>query len=107
LSRQKLDDLDPALQGAAQYLYDLLVWHGLRPFITSGRRTRAQQEILYSRYLRGLSRFPAAPPGQSLHERGQAFDLVVTPREYLHVIGQLWISWGGRWSPSDPIHFSL
>jgi D-alanyl-D-alanine carboxypeptidase-like protein len=70
--------------------------------VTSTRRSRVQQARLYRRYLRGLSPLPAAPPGQSLHERGLAVDLVMND---LPTLGAWWISQGGRWSASDPVHF--
>jgi LAS superfamily LD-carboxypeptidase LdcB len=76
--------------------------------LTSTRRTLGQQRILYRRYLAGLSRFPAAPPGTSKHERGLAFDATGSP-EVLAYAGRVWESWGGRWGGrfGDPIHFEL
>ena len=48
---------------------------GLEGFsITSGYRTKAQQQALYDAYLRGEGNL-AAPPGRSLHEQGRAVDL--------------------------------
>src|SRR5256884_9694199 len=43
--------------------------------VTSTLRTPGQQARLYRRYLAGLSPYPAAPAGRSLHERGRAFDV--------------------------------
>src|SRR6266567_2178500 len=43
--------------------------------VTSTYRTRAMQARLYRRALAGHSLYPAAPPGQSMHELGRAFDL--------------------------------
>jgi len=56
---------------------------------------------------RGATRFPAAKPGESLHQQGLAFDLVVTPMEALGKLGLLWESWGFYWGGrhNDPIHF--
>jgi len=45
-----------------------------------------------------------APPGQSYHNFGRAFDLN-GPGPQLELAGALWRSMGGAWFPSDPIHF--
>lgn len=94
--------LHPALIPGAAALFNAATAAGLRPRLTSVRRSRTQQEVLYSRYLRGLSRLPAAPPGRSMHEYGLAWDMVA---DDLERIGRTWISWGGEWFPSDPVHF--
>jgi hypothetical protein len=78
---------------------------GLDPRVTSTVRSRGEQSVLYDRYLRGLSKFPAAPPGRSLHERGLAIDLVSRDPELL---GRYWKYYiGGRWSPTDSVHYDL
>src|SRR5439155_248179 len=64
--------------------------------VTSARRSYTEQARLYRRYLAGQSQYPAAPPGQSKHERGLAFD-IVTSDEELRRLGGLWESWGGIW----------
>jgi LAS superfamily LD-carboxypeptidase LdcB len=76
--------------------------------ITSVRRSTTEQARLYRRYLAGLSRFPAAPPGRSKHELGLAFD-VVARADTLAAAGALWEKWGGRWGGrfNDPIHFEV
>jgi len=86
--------------------------------VTSARRDRAQQEKLYADYLAGRSKFPAAPPGQSTHGAGYAFDLQldgVTPGKrppypwQYQLAGEIWealgFTWGGRFD--DPIHFDF
>jgi len=78
---------------------------GLRPRITSVRRSRQQQAVLYDRYRRGLSQFPAAPPGQSRHERGLAFDMVTVDGG--RAAGAAWNEAGGFWSPSDWVHYEV
>jgi LAS superfamily LD-carboxypeptidase LdcB len=88
----------------AQYLYQVAEFNGLSPRVTSVFRTRQQQSVLYQRFLRGLSTLPAAPPGKSRHERGLAWDMVTTNPA---AIGALWKSMGGRWFPSDPVHFEV
>jgi hypothetical protein len=78
---------------------------GLDPRVTSTVRSRAEQQVLYARFLRGQSKFPAAPPGRSLHERGLAIDLVSRDNALL---GQYWKTYiGGRWSPTDRVHYDL
>ncbi len=42
--------------------------------VTSGFRTREEQAAAYQRYLSGQGNL-AAPPGQSFHEQGEAFDI--------------------------------
>ena len=88
-----------------KWLVDTAHALGLDPRVTSTVRSRNEQRVLYDRYLRGQSRFPAAPPGRSLHERGLAIDLVSRDPELL---GRYWTYYiGGRWSPSDSVHYDL
>lgn len=103
--------LVPELRDAAESLVEEARQAGLRPIVTSTRRTFAQQKVLYEKFLRGESRYPASPPGMGSHETGEAFDLVITPMDYLADLGDLWESWGGRWGGTwnnpDEIHFEL
>jgi hypothetical protein len=78
--------------------------------ITSVYRSQSEQLALYRRRDRhpcptcDPPTFPVAPPGQSYHQYGRAFDVVGDPR-LLAAAGARWRSWGGTWSPKDPIHF--
>lgn len=84
--------------------------------VTSTRRDPDEQRKLWDCYRktgcsncrRGPGCFPAAPPGQSLHAQGIAFDLHLSPPVY-GAAGALWealgLTWGGRFS--DPIHFDM
>ena len=76
--------------------------------ITSGARSSVKQKALYDRYLRGLSRFPAAPPGRSDHEKGLAVDLSF-PTQYTNYVVYFaryaGLKWGGYFARPDPIHF--
>lgn len=97
------------IQPFARALFDIAREAGLNPRITSARRSRREQARLYRLFLAGKTRFPAAPPGKSLHETGTAFDMVVSPASALAELGAIWESWGGRWGGrfKDPIHFDL
>lgn len=80
-----------------------------RAYVSSGRRSSRVQAGLYRDYLAGRSRFPAAPPGRSKHERGLAVDIGGVTSRQLSQLGRLWRRWGGRWGGTfkkrDPIHF--
>lgn len=102
---RSLRALDRSVRDELTFLYDVAESAGLRPRITSTRRTRAQQVRLYNRWLDGLQPYPVARPGTSRHERGLAMDLVTTDNAAL---GAWWRSEGGRWvGPKDPVHFDL
>jgi len=111
-----LSALDPRFRPFVEALIRVAQYNGLRVQVTSTRRTRAQQALLYQRFLRcqregGRACLPALPPGQSDHEVGMAVDLVVngdyrSPQQA--ALGALWRSWGGRWpGEADPVHFSV
>ena len=101
-----LRTLHPAVSGAAQAFVRYLEAHGVRVTVTSGRRDADQQARLYADYKAGRSKFPAAPPGHSMHALGVAFDLHLDPPVY-EAAGRIWESIGGTWGGhfSDPIHF--
>lgn len=96
--------LQPWLRYYAEYLYQVALMNGLQPRVTSVFRSRARQAVLYDRYLRGLTDYPVAPPGQSKHQYGLAFDMVTANNAAL---GALWNQMGGRWSPSDDVHYEV
>lgn len=80
--------------------------------VTSMYRSPAAQAKLYKAWLRrGKTGLPAAPPGHSMHELGQAVDIArgVDPfqDQALAFLGAWWQSNGLGWSPSDPVHFQL
>lgn len=104
-------DLDPNLRPWADWLYRVGEAYRLSPRITSTKRGHLEQTWLYLRYRAGLSRFPAARPGESAHQRGLAFDMVVSrgasSREQ-YWLGSVWSSVGGRWGgAADPVHFGV
>lgn len=97
-----LSALQPWLVPWANWLYSL--WPYAQ--ITSTLRSHDEQAALYNAYLAGASKYPAAPPGQSYHEYGRAFDMVAEP-QILAQLGAIWESVGGRWGghEGDEIHF--
>jgi hypothetical protein len=102
-----ISDLVPELQPFARDLVDAAGRAGLQPRITSTIRSHSEQRRLYNRFLAGQAGYPVAPPGQSAHEYGLAFDMVVSPMEALADVGYTWQTWGGGWNGSDAVHFEL
>lgn len=82
---------------------------GLRPVITSTRRSQAKQAQLYRDYLAGKpGLYTVAPPGRSLHEYGLAIDMWSPVPGALEALGRVWQEAGGVWGGTgDPVHFSL
>ena len=70
--------------------------------VTSVYRSWTRQTWLW--LTRKNNPYPVAPPGESYHQYRRAFDLAAPP-QVLAYLGRVWRSWGGTWSPSDPIHF--
>lgn len=106
LSSSSLNRLQPWLTPYARWLVSVAPYAGARQVrITSVTRSRAKQQQLYERFLRGEAQFPAAPPGRSKHEFGRAWDMVTEPYWALDILGDWWKQVGGIWHPSDRIHF--
>lgn len=120
-----LRDLEPNVQRFAQMFVRVLESPifarfarvpQVRVTVTSTRRGPDKQRELWDCYKRtGCSNcrrtpscFPAAPPGQSSHGLGIAFDLHLSPPVYA-AAGRLWealgFTWGGRFN--DKIHFDF
>lgn len=80
--------------------------NGIRYRVTSTKRTRAAQTVLWNRFLAGKSKFPAARPGTSKHETGQAIDVVFDDPAGLEIAvrsaGIHLLRWAG---PGDAVHF--
>src|SRR5574341_132132 len=97
---RSLGELTPFARAWAEEAIRFVERLGGRVTVTSTKRSRAEQAKLYRRYRLGLTKYPAAPPGASTHEKGIAFDLAVTPRSLLNVLGRAWeaagYTWGGR-----------
>lgn len=106
--------LDRDFRPIVEELVAALKEAGINVRITSTLRSRAEQTALFNAAQRGQSKYPAAPPGTSVHEHGLAVDLATTDPRHLQVVGRVWESlaaaglvgrWGGRFSRPDPIHF--
>lgn len=110
-----LSQLHPGLVPIAESFVQYAQQLGYHVTVTNTVRTRSTQERLYRRWRAGLSPYPAARPGTSLHERGLAWDMDVRPRSGLAELGKVWeqfgraygipTRWGGRFR--DPIHFEV
>lgn len=78
--RLKLGGLHPDVKEAADWALGWAEYYRVPITVTSGYRSWARQQELYSTYLSGLSRWPANPPGQSSHNYGLAFDSTTESR---------------------------
>ena len=103
-TRQSFAGLDSNLQAAvmdaAQSFYDTT---GQPLMITSAKRSREDQERLYNDYITGRSPYPAARPGTSAHEQGQAVDI----GNFNAAMEQLYAAGLRQTVPGDPVHFQL
>jgi len=100
------------IRPAAEWLFNLGKSWDRTLRITSVRRSWAEQDQLYNRFKRGLTKLPVAPPGHSLHQYGLAFDMArpgIEPYSdsLLPQLGAIWNSIGGTWHASDPVHFEV
>src|SRR5439155_23074607 len=85
----EISGLQHWLRPYATALLGLAAQRGVYVEVTSVRRSYASQARLYRNFLRGRSRYPAAPPGRSAHEHGRAFDLNASPQA-LACLGGVW-----------------
>ncbi len=91
--------LAPALQAALDRAGRQL---GQAIPITSGWRSSGEQARLWA--ARGVNRYPVAPPGTSMHERGLAVDVPLAIADRLASVGPA----AGLCRPyprTDPVHF--
>jgi hypothetical protein len=100
-----LSRVHPKLKTIARNLPRVARAQGFEVRITSGFRSRAQQQFLYNSYVRGESHYPVAPPGTSDHEKGLALDILSTNTNRLvQLLQSVGLYWAG---PMDDIHFTL
>ncbi len=99
------DRLDPEFR---ERLLDTLyaaLNEGISYRLTSGYRSVAKQRKMYARYLRGLTEYPVAPPGRSMHNYGLAMDLLTDDLPFFVAIAR---AHGLRWAGArDPVHFEF
>lgn len=110
-----MSDLHPNFAPAADALVDVASRFGLRPRVTSRFRDPKLQRLLWERRQRTINGtllpgeprqdLPVAPPGTSRHEVGAAIDIVTPWPAANRWLGDVWRSWGGFWTASDPVHF--
>jgi len=108
-----LNGLHPQLIPWAKWLRDIGRYYDSRLVVTSGFRDSTKQAALYSAWQTGESSIPAAPPGQSLHQYGLAFDLARVGVDHmndplLRWLGNVWVQVGGSYGGErDPVHFAV
>lgn len=72
--------------------------------VTSGVRSVEQQQKLYDDYISGRSKYPAAKPGHSKHDRGEAVDIDSGAANQLDSMGLLAKYGLSRPVKNDPVH---
>ena len=97
-------DLAQALQMAATEYKQVT---GKTVEVTSAVRDSAKQAELYQAYVSGKSRFPAAPPGTSKHERGLAVDISQAVADDMDRMGLLKKYGLSRPVANDPVHLEV
>jgi len=108
-----LRSLQPWLQPWAYWIFDWGKSWNPKLVVTSARRDWWKQFRLYQDWITGKSAIPAAPPGKSKHQLGEAFDLAsigIDPfeDESLPVLGYWWQYYGGLYGGTkDPVHFGV
>jgi len=75
-----------------------------RSYTAQARLFRIRQRVLSGELPVSEQPFPVAPPGRSVHQFRRAWDMVASP-SHLRAAGNYWNQIGGRWRPSDNIHF--
>ena len=95
----------PTLRAVARNLPRVSRSRGYEVRVTSGYRSYATQKKLYLDYINGRSLYPANPPGQSMHEKGLALDIVSNNQDdTVALLTSIGLVWAG---PDDPIHFQM
>lgn len=102
-----IQSADPRIARYFAAIFQLASRINPRAYVSSVKRGEKTQRELYQAYVSGRSKYPAAPPGTSKHERGLALDIGGLQPAELRYLGRVWKSWGGRWGGDfrDPIHF--
>lgn len=104
-----LTGLDDTFRSYVQSFLDYLRYLGASPAVTSGKRTREQQQRLYDLWRSGSpqQRYPVARPGTSAHEHGLAVDITFPNtaqlQQAIELAPRFNLKWGGS---KDPVHFA-
>ena len=105
LTGKSLDGVNPNLADAlGQAAGEYKQITGQTVEVTSALRDSTKQAELYNAYVTGKSKFPAAPPGTSLHERGLAVDVNQATADKLDSMGLLAKYGLSRPVSGDPVH---
>ncbi len=101
-----LRGLSPSVRTHAALTLEWAAYYRIPVVITSTFRSWNEQQVLYDKWLRGDSRWPAAPPGRSAHNWGLAFDSVVRPE---HEAAWEWLRRALGWHVplNDEIHAAV
>lgn len=100
--------LEPATRLAYRSAVGALAAQGVQVITTSTRRTRAEQQILFTKFMLGESAFPAARPGTSTHELGIAVDAIPKIPGNLPLLVETMTAHGFRWAGrGDRVHFTF
>jgi len=100
-----LSRLHPDLKYIALNVPHQAELHGFHARVTSGYRSYATQAKLYKDFIEGRALYPANPPGQSMHERGLAIDVVSDNlTKLVSLLTSTGLSWAG---PRDEVHFQM
>lgn len=99
----QVNGLDSRLREHAEQTFAYAFALGLHPVVTSVRRSEQEQRRLYQAYVSGKAKYPAAPPGNSAHQWGVAFDSVV-PAEELAAWTAVRRAFGWLAPDSDTVH---
>jgi len=100
-----LSRLHPKLKTIARNIPRVARAYGFNARVTSGYRSYATQARLYREYISGRALYPVNPPGQSLHEKGLAIDVVSDNQPLLvQLMTNIGLVWAG---PGDDIHFQI
>jgi D-alanyl-D-alanine dipeptidase len=108
LSGKPLSGVSPGLTQALQQAaaeYNQVT--GKTVEVTSAVRDSAKQAELYQAYVEGRSKFPAAPPGTSKHEKGLAVDISQGVADEMDRMGLLKKYGLSRPVANDPVHLEV
>lgn len=108
LTGKPLDGVNPSLvQALSSAASEYKAKTGQTINVTSAIRDSSKQAELYQKYITGQSRYPAARPGTSKHERGIAIDIDSSAANALDQMGLLAKYGLGRPVRNDPVHIEL